>query len=81
MKDLKGKSTDTQALWLFSRGKKPIEVAIELDLSASEVHEIQEEFWALTDFHELSFVYGVIKNFLPSFLKLFHSLKEFGMWN
>ena len=75
-KDLKDKSTDTKALWLFANGKKPIEVAIELNLSASEVHDIQEEFWALNDLHELSFVYGEIKTFLPSFLKLFHCLKN-----
>jgi hypothetical protein len=80
-KDIKNKSKDTQALFLFSSGKKPIEVAVELDLSASEVHEIQEEFWALNQQYELAFVYGKIKNFLPSFLKLFQSLKEFGMLN
>lgn len=80
-KDLKNKSTDTKALWLFSNGKKPIDVAIELDLSASEVHEMQEEFWALNDLHELTSVYTEIKNFLPSFLKLFQSLKEFEMLN
>ncbi len=81
MKDLKCKTKDTQAFWLFSRGKKPIDVAIELDLSASQVHEMQEEFWALNDLHELTFVYTKIKTFLPSFLKLFQSLKEFGMLN
>ena len=81
MKDLKCKSKDTQAFWLFAHGKKPIDVAIELDLSATEVHEMQEEFWALNDLHELAFVYGKIKNFLPSFLKLFQALKEFGMLN
>jgi len=32
-KDLKNKSKDTQALFLFSRGKLPIDVSIELDLS------------------------------------------------
>jgi hypothetical protein len=46
-----------------------------------EVHNMQEEFWALNQLHELAFVYGKIKNFLPSFLKLFHSLREFGMLN
>jgi hypothetical protein len=80
-KDIKNKSKDTQALFLFSSGKKPIEVAVELDLSASEVHEIQEEFWALNQQYELALVYGKIKNILPSFLKLFQSLKEFGMLN
>jgi hypothetical protein len=74
--DLKNKSTDTKALWLFSNGKKPIEVAVELDLTASEVHEMQEEFWTLNDLHELAFAYDEIKSYLPSFLKLFHCLKE-----
>jgi len=78
-KDLKNKSKDTQALFLFSRGKLPIDVSIELDLSASEVHNILEEFWTLNVMHELAFVYGEIKTFLPSILKLFHCLKEHRM--
>ncbi len=78
-KDLKNKSKYTQALFLFSNGKKPIDVAIELDLSASEVQNMLEEFWALNDFHELALVYGEIKSYLPSFLKLFHCLKEHRM--
>jgi hypothetical protein len=53
-KDIKNKSRETKALWLFSNGKKPIEVAVELDLTASEVHDIQEEYWALNDLHELT---------------------------
>jgi hypothetical protein len=74
--DLKNKSPETKALSLFSSGKKPIDVAIELNLSASEVQNILEEFWALNDLHELAFVYNEIKTFLPSFLKLFHCLKN-----
>ena len=74
--DVKNKSRETKALWLFSNGKKPIEVAVELDLTASEVHDIQEEYWALNDLHELSFVYNQVKAFLPSLLKLFHCLKK-----
>jgi hypothetical protein len=76
MKDLKNKSKDTQALYLFSIGKTPLEVTIELDLSTPVVHEIQEEFWALKQLHELAFVYDEIKTLLPSFLKLFHCLKK-----
>jgi DNA-binding NarL/FixJ family response regulator len=34
------KSKSTKALWMFKNGKKPIEVAIELDISASEVEEL-----------------------------------------
>jgi hypothetical protein len=77
--DLKNRSKDTQALYLFSIGKTPLEVAIELNLPATEVHNMQEEFWALNQLHDLAFACSEIKNFLPSFLKLFHSLKERGM--
>ena len=75
-KDLKNKSKDTQALYLFSIGKTPLEVIIELDLTTTVVHEIQEEYWALNQLHELAFVYNEIKAYLPSFLKLFHCLKK-----
>jgi hypothetical protein len=78
-KDIKNKSRETKALWLFANGKKPIEVAVELDLTASVVHEMQEEFWALNDLHELALVYGEIKSYLSSFLKLFHCLKDHRM--
>jgi hypothetical protein len=33
----------------------------------------------LNDLHELALVYGEIKRYLPSFLKLFHCLKEHRM--
>jgi hypothetical protein len=75
-KDIKNKSKDTQALFLFSCGKKPIEVAVELDLTASEVHDILEQYWALNDLHELALVYNEIKAYLPSFLQLFRCLKK-----
>ena len=74
--DMSGKSKETHALSMFLQGKRPVDVAIELDLSASEVQNILEEYWALNDLHELAFVYNEIKTFLPSFLKLFHCLKE-----
>jgi hypothetical protein len=75
-KDVKNKSRETKALWLFSNRKKPIEVAVELDLTATEVHDIQEEYWALNDLHELALVYDEIKAYLPSFLQLFRCLKK-----
>ena len=75
-KDIRNKTPETKALFLFANGKKPIDVAIELNLSASEVQNILEEFWALNDLHELAFVYNEIKAYLLSFLKLFHCLKN-----
>jgi hypothetical protein len=66
-KDVKNKSKDSQALYLFSTGKKPVDVAIELDVSASEVQNLLKEFWALNDLHEPAFIYNEIRTFLPSF--------------
>jgi hypothetical protein len=48
-------------------GKKPVDVAIELDVSASEVQNLLKEFWALNDLHEPAFIYNEIRTFLPSF--------------
>ena len=78
-KDIKNKTRETKALFLFSIGKTSLQVAIELDLSASEVHEMLEEYWALNELHELAFVYNEIKAYLSSFLKLFHCLKKHKM--
>jgi len=70
------KSKATQALYLFEHGKKPIDVAIELDIPFSHVEELQEEFWALKELYDLAFVYLEIKNNLTSFLKLYKLLKQ-----
>jgi hypothetical protein len=79
--DLKTKSKDTQALYQFSIGKTPLEVKFKLDIPTSDVYDLQEEYWALDQLHELAFVFSEIKNFLPSFLKLYRSLKERKMLN
>jgi chromosome segregation ATPase len=70
------KSKATRALYLIKTGKKPIEIAIELDLPSNEVDELQQEFWALNQLPEVAFLHNEIKNYLPSFLKLDHYLKD-----
>ena len=60
--DLSNKSKATQAIFLFKSGKKPIDVTIELDISANEIEDILQEYWVL--------------NHLDLFLKLFHTLKK-----
>lgn len=42
--DLKNKSKDTQALYLFSIGRTPLQVKLELDIPTSDVYDLQEEF-------------------------------------
>jgi chromosome segregation ATPase len=61
---------------MFKNGKHPIDVAIELDMSASEVEELQQEFWALNQLHELGFLFNEIKYYSLSFIKLFNLLKH-----
>ena len=75
-KDLKNKTKTTQALHLFKSGKNPIDVAIELDISANEMEDMLQEYWVLNQLDELALVYLEVKTFLPSFLKLFHCLKK-----
>jgi hypothetical protein len=73
---LSNKSKATQALYLFENGKTPIEIAIELDISYSEVIDLQLEFWALKELYDLPLVYHELKHDFDSFLKLFKILKK-----
>jgi hypothetical protein len=70
------KSKATQALYLFEHDKKPIEVALELDLSYGEVIDLQLEYWALKELYDLPLVYHELKHNFDSFLKLFKILKK-----
>ena len=74
--NLSNKSKATQAMVLFKNGRKPIEVSIELDISAREIEDILQEYWVLNQLDELALVYYEIKNDLDLFLKLFHTLKK-----
>ena len=70
------KSKATQALHLFKNGKKPIEVAINLDISASEIEDILQEYWVLNQLDELALVYHEIRNDLDSISKIISSNEE-----
>jgi len=61
---------------LFSYGKKPIDVAIELDLGADIVDRLYQQFWRLEGLYQLNLVYKEIKRYLPSFLNLFKLMKQ-----
>src|SRR4051812_8800388 len=64
-------SKDTQAIKLFSQGKTPVDVVIELDLISDEVNRVYREFWKLKRLYQLYSIYDEIKNDVPSLLKLF----------
>jgi transposase len=69
-------SKDSQAFALFSEGKKPIEVAIKLDLKADLVDRLYQQFWKLEGLYQLNTVYKEIRRYLPSFLNLFKIMKQ-----
>ena len=74
--NLGNKSKSTKALWLFENGKRPIDVAIDLDMLYSEVIELQEEHWALHQLYELPLVYQQLKYDSDSFFELFKIMKK-----
>ena len=65
----------TQAYKLFSEGKKPVEVAIQLCLSEKKATRYYREYWELEGLYELTLLYEERKHYLPSFLKL-HNIRE-----
>ena len=79
--DLSNKSKTTQAMFLFKSGKKPIDVAIELDISANEIEDILQEYWVLNGLDGLALVYYEIRNHLTLFLKLFRAMKKLRLVN
>ena len=51
----------TQAYKLFSEGKKPFEVAIELGIREAQVNKLYREFWKLKNINELYEIYPQIR--------------------
>ena len=60
----------TQAYKLFSEGKKPVEVAIQLSLSEKEATRYYTEYWKLKRLYNLYQIYQESKGNLSYILKL-----------
>ena len=71
----------TQAYKLFSEGKKPVEVAVQLRLSEKEATRYYTEYWRLKRLNQLYEIYPQIRCYLPSFLNLHKALKRKGLTN
>jgi hypothetical protein len=69
----------TQAYKLFSEGKKPVEVAIQLGLPERQVTRYCREYWELKGLHELTLLYEERKHYLPSFLRLHNIMQRQGI--
>jgi hypothetical protein len=72
-------SKETQALKLFKEGKKPLDIAIELDLVPDTVFLIQKKFYQLIGLDEFNQAYKQINGNLGPFLQLINSMNRFGM--
>jgi hypothetical protein len=70
------KSIETQALVLFYQGKKPIEVAVELNLNASKTSKLYKDYLKLEGFHKLVLFYEEINDNLSLFLKLYYGILQ-----
>jgi hypothetical protein len=59
---------------LFHQGKKPIEVAVELNLNASKTSKLYKDYLKREGFHKLVLLYDEINDNLSLFLKLYYAV-------
>jgi hypothetical protein len=80
--NIKSKSKTTQAIKMFSEGKSPTDVVIELDLSPEEVRMIYRQYLETKNMYDFLQVYCQIKNSrysISSFLRLHKIIEDLGM--
>jgi hypothetical protein len=77
--DEESKSPESQAFKLFSEGKSPIEVAIQLDLAADRVRAIYREYWELSGRYRLTQIYDEARYDLRGLLRLHKIVKDLGL--
>ena len=71
-------SSSTQAYKLFSQGRTPVEVAIELDLNEKQVTKHYMEYWKLKGMYKLNLIHDEIKDDIAYFAKLYRLSKAAG---
>ena len=69
----------TQAYKLFTEGKKPVDVAIQLNLSEKEATRYYTEYWKLKRLYSLYHIYQESKGDLFYILKLYRLAKRLGI--
>ncbi|MGB8035600.1 MAG: hypothetical protein WCF03_17435 [Nitrososphaeraceae archaeon] len=69
----------SKAYKLFSEGKTPVQVAIDLNIRASEAIIFQREYWDLKGLHNLNQIYEEIKDDIWHLVNLWKSVKVAGM--
>ena len=69
----------SKAYQLYSEGKSPTEVAIELNIRSSHAIMFQKEFWELKALHELNLIYEQIRDAPWPFVNLYKFTMAEGM--
>jgi len=64
---------------LFSNGKRPVEVAIALNLRESEATILYREYWKLKRWHKLNLIYEEIGDDLLHIIELYRRVKKEGI--
>jgi predicted transcriptional regulator len=64
----------SKAYKLFTEGKRPVQVAIGLNVREPEATKLYKEYWKLKRLHILNFIYKQTNGKLESFLKLYRQL-------
>jgi DNA-binding CsgD family transcriptional regulator len=72
-------STYSQAYRLFSQGKTPLEVAIELNIKQPEATRYCREYWKLRQMHTLNMVYEEIGDDIIHIPKIHRKIRASGM--
>src|SRR5262245_50262892 len=67
-------SVETKASDLFYKGKKPIELVVELNLNAQNISKLYKDYLKLEGFHQLVSLYEEINENLSLFLKLYYAI-------
>jgi hypothetical protein len=70
------KSKDSRAFELFLVGKQSVEVAIELDMPADKVEELQVQYWRLSKLDDLEILYHETEYSLSLLFRLHNILKD-----
>ena len=69
----------SKAYKLFSEGKTPVQMTIDLNIRASEAIVFQREYWELEGLHNLNLIYQEIKDDIWDLVNLWKSVKATGM--
>ena len=64
-----------EALTLFNEGKKPIEVAISLELDCEQTEKIYQEYWRLNNLHILYSIYQELKEKISDLIDVYYKFK------